>query len=77
MVMNMKIEMSYGSGGKQTSNLINNIFLKHFNNKILNKLEDAAVFQLKGKIAFTTDSFVVTPLFLTVEILENCLSAGR
>jgi len=59
----MKIDMSYGSGGKQTSNLINDIFLKHFDNKILNKLEDAAVLQVSGKIAFTTDSFVVTPLF--------------
>jgi len=59
----MKIDMSYGSGGKQTSNLINELFLKHFGNKALNKLEDAAVLQVKGKIAYTTDSFVVTPLF--------------
>lgn len=59
----MKIDMSYGSGGKQTSNLINDIFLKHFDNKILNKLEDAAVLDIKGRIAYTTDSFVVTPLF--------------
>jgi len=59
----MKIDLSYGSGGKQTSNLINDIFLKHFNNKILNKLEDSAVLNITGKIAYTTDSFVVTPLF--------------
>ncbi len=59
----MKIDMSYGSGGKQTGNLISDIFLKHFNNKTLNKLEDAAVLNVKGRIAYTTDSFVVTPLF--------------
>ncbi|MFT4005180.1 MAG: hydrogenase expression/formation protein HypE [Lacrimispora sp.] len=59
----MKIDMSYGSGGKQTGNLINEVFLKHFNNKTLNKLEDAAVLNISGKIAYTTDSFVVTPLF--------------
>lgn len=59
----MKIDMSYGSGGIQTSNLINDIFLKNFDNKILNKLEDSAVLNVKGKIAYTTDSFVVTPLF--------------
>ncbi|MFV0241660.1 MAG: hydrogenase expression/formation protein HypE [Lacrimispora sphenoides] len=59
----MKIDMSYGSGGKQTGNLINEVFLKHFNNKTINKLEDAAVLNIKGKIAYTTDSFVVTPLF--------------
>lgn len=59
----MKIDMSYGSGGKQTGNLINEVFLKHFDNKILNKLEDSAVLNVNGKIAYTTDSFVVTPLF--------------
>lgn len=59
----MKIDMSYGSGGKQTSNLINDIFLKHFGNRILNKLEDAAVLNIMGRIAYTTDSFVVNPLF--------------
>lgn len=59
----MKIDMSYGSGGKQTGDLINEVFLKHFNNKTLNKLEDSAVLNVNGKIAYTTDSFVVTPLF--------------
>lgn len=59
----MKINMSYGSGGVLTSNLIHDIFLKHFNNSILNRLEDSAVLKVKDKIAFTTDSFVVTPMF--------------
>jgi len=59
----MIIDMSYGSGGKQTGNLISEVFLKHFNNKTLNRLEDSAVINIKGKIAYTTDSFVVTPLF--------------
>ena len=59
----MKIDISYGSGGKQTSNLINDIFIKNFNNEVLSKLEDAAVLDMSGKIAYTTDSFVVTPMF--------------
>ena len=59
----MKIDMSHGSGGKQTTNLINEIFLKHYNNEILRKMEDAAVLNIGGDIAFTTDSFVVTPMF--------------
>ncbi|MDF2540474.1 MAG: hydrogenase expression/formation protein HypE [Herbinix sp.] len=59
----MIIDMAYGSGGKQTSNLINDIFVKHFQNSILDKLEDAAVIEVNGKLAYTTDSFVVTPLF--------------
>jgi len=59
----MKIDLSYGSGGKQTSNLINEIFLKNYDNDILRKMEDAAVLNIGGDIAFTTDSFVVTPMF--------------
>lgn len=59
----MVINMSYGSGGKQTSDLIQNGFLKYFHNDTLNKLEDAAVVPIEGTIAYTTDSFVVTPLF--------------
>ncbi|WFR58109.1 hydrogenase expression/formation protein HypE [Anaerocolumna sp. AGMB13025] len=59
----MKIDMAYGSGGKQTSSLINDIFLRNFDNKILAKMEDSAVLNVSGKIAYTTDSFVVTPLF--------------
>ncbi len=59
----MKINMAYGSGGVQTGNLIHDIFLKHFNNSILNRLEDSAIVKMNGKLAYTTDSFVVTPLF--------------
>ncbi|MBU5451266.1 hydrogenase expression/formation protein HypE [Acetivibrio sp. MSJd-27] len=59
----MKINMEHGSGGKATSDLISNIFAKHFNNEILNRMEDAAVVPGFGRIAVTTDSFVVTPLF--------------
>ncbi|MDF2906116.1 MAG: hydrogenase expression/formation protein HypE [Herbinix sp.] len=59
----MKITMSHGSGGAQTSSLIHDIFLHYFDNPILNKLEDSAVLKVSGKIAFTTDSFVVTPMF--------------
>jgi len=57
------IKMAHGSGGKETEALVNSIFLKHFQNKALERLEDAAVIEMNGKAAFTTDSFVVTPLF--------------
>ncbi|SHO53317.1 hydrogenase expression/formation protein HypE [Anaerocolumna xylanovorans] len=59
----MHIDMSYGSGGKQTTSLINEVFVKHFSNPVLQKMEDSAVLTVKEKIAFTTDSFVVTPMF--------------
>jgi hydrogenase expression/formation protein HypE len=59
----MKINLSHGSGGKSTSELVEGIFAKHFSNGILNKMEDAAVLSVGGKIAFSTDSFVVKPVF--------------
>lgn len=59
----MKITMVHGSGGKSTSELINSIFAKHFNNPVLSKMEDSAVLPGAAKIAMTTDSFVVNPLF--------------
>lgn len=58
------ILLSHGSGGKQTNSLIKELFGRYFNNDILNKMNDAAHLTLKrNKIAFTTDSFVVKPLF--------------
>ena len=59
----MKITLSHGSGGKATNELIDQIFARHFSNPILNMMEDSAVVDGYGKIAITTDSFVVTPLF--------------
>jgi hydrogenase expression/formation protein HypE len=58
----MKITMQHGSGGQKTAELMKDIFSKHFGNDILNKMEDSAVFELSGKVAYSTDSFVVTPL---------------
>lgn len=58
----MKITMAHGSGGKTSQDLMEKIFAKYFHNEILDKMEDAAVLDINGKIAFSTDSFVVTPL---------------
>lgn len=57
-----KIVMAHGSGGKTGAELMTNIFGKHFKNEILDKMEDAAVLEVSGRIAFSTDSFVVTPV---------------
>ena len=59
----MKITMAHGSGGQATSELISSIFARHFDNPILAKMEDAAVVSGAARLAVTTDSFVVTPLF--------------
>ena len=60
-----KILLSHGSGGKLTHELIEELFKDKFNNEILNLLDDSAVFRIKkgSQLAFTTDSFVVKPIF--------------
>lgn len=60
--MSGTITMSHGSGGKDSAELMENIFGKYFANEVLDKMEDAAVLHVQGKIAFSTDSFVVTPI---------------
>jgi hydrogenase expression/formation protein HypE len=60
----MKISLGHGSGGKLTHDLIKNLFLKKLDNPILAELTDAAIIELdKKRFAFTTDSYVVKPLF--------------
>jgi hydrogenase expression/formation protein HypE len=55
--------MSHGSGGIETAEIIESIFLKHFRNEYTTS-EDAAVLPFSGgNLAFTTDSYVVQPLF--------------
>lgn len=62
--MSAKILLSHGGGGEETQSLIKNLFFKYFGNDILLRMEDAAVLTMKSeKIAFTTDSFTVSPLF--------------
>jgi len=58
----MKITLAHGSGGQSTSELIDSIFAKEFSNPVLGQMEDSAVVEGSGRIAITTDSFVVTPL---------------
>ena len=58
------IIMGHGSGGKLTAQLVRDLFLPAFDNEHLRKLDDQAVFEAgSARLAFTTDSFVVTPLF--------------
>lgn len=59
-----KINLSHGSGGHATKELIEDVFQDKFSNEILDKMEDSAVLTLSGnKIAYTTDSYVVKPIF--------------
>jgi len=59
-----RILLSHGSGGKLSFNLIKKLFLSNFNNPYLKRLDDGAVLNIKGlKLAYTTDSYTVDPLF--------------
>jgi hydrogenase expression/formation protein HypE len=59
-----RITMSHGSGGKATRTLVEAVFLEAFSNPLLEPMEDAAQLHVNGsRVALTTDSYVVSPLF--------------
>ena len=59
-----KILLGHGSGGQLSHDLIKDLFVKHFNNQTLDQQTDAAILEINTKsISFTTDSFVVDPIF--------------
>lgn len=59
-----ELQVGHGSGGRQTAELMESVFLPAYSNPLLAKLDDQAVFTINGaRLAFTTDSFVVKPLF--------------
>ena len=63
-IMDDKIEIGHGSGGLMTQKLIHEVFMKHFDNEWLRAEGDSAIVEsTHKKIAFTTDSYVINPLF--------------
>src|SRR3990167_4478695 len=58
------ISIGHGGGGRLARDLIKNLFLKHLDNPNLAPLGDSAIFEVNGsRLAFTTDSYVVKPIF--------------
>ena len=58
------ILLGHGSGGRMMHELISDVFIKHFGNEILNEQSDSAILSVgSSEISFTTDSFVIDPLF--------------
>ncbi|MGM0518294.1 MAG: hydrogenase expression/formation protein HypE [Campylobacterota bacterium] len=57
-----KVTLAQGNGGAENQELISKVFYKAFENEILTKSEDSAVIE-DGKLAFSTDSFTVSPIF--------------
>jgi hydrogenase expression/formation protein HypE len=59
-----RITLAHGSGGKATHTLVEAVFLEAFRNPLLEQMEDQAVFTVgNARLAFTTDSYVVSPMF--------------
>ena len=59
-----QIVLGHGSGGKLSAELIERVFVRRFHNATLEKMDDQAQVEIGGaRLAFTTDSFVVTPIF--------------
>ncbi len=58
------IVMGHGAGGRMTNDLIRHLFAAEFKNPVLGQMADSATIPVSGeRLAFTTDSFVVSPLF--------------
>lgn len=59
-----RILLSHGSGGKLSHQLVQDVFVKAFDNEFLSVLNDQAIFNIHAsRLAFTTDSYVVNPVF--------------
>jgi len=58
------IEMAHGSGGRSSATLIDELFVRHFDNELLNQGNDQAAFNVPaGRMVVSTDGHVITPLF--------------
>ena len=59
-----KVDLSHGGGGKAMAQLIDQLFIKHFDNDLLRQHNDQAIFTVPaGRLAISTDSYVISPLF--------------
>ena len=61
--MDDSILLAHGSGGRLSHELVEKKLLPFLANPALNKLDDSAVFEASGRLAFTTDGYVVNPIF--------------
>jgi hydrogenase expression/formation protein HypE len=61
--MDDRILLAHGSGGKLSHELVQRVFLPSLANPALNRLDDSAIIEATGRLAFTTDGYVVNPIF--------------
>lgn len=52
-----------GSGGRASQRLVSSMFLRHFSNDLLDRMDDAALLNASGPLAMSTDSYTVSPIF--------------
>ncbi len=72
-----KILLGHGSGGKMSDELIKNLFIKYFDNPLLNQQTDSALIETsRGLMAFTTDSYVVDPVIFPGGNIGNLAVCG-
>jgi len=71
-----QVQLSHGGGGEEMNRLIHDLFYKNFDNDILSSAEDAAVLKPAGSVAFTTDSFTVSPIFFNGGDIGKLAIAG-
>jgi len=63
-IRNGFVDMTHGSGGRAMAQLIDDIFIKHFNNELLCQANDQAAFDVtEGRMVMSTDGHVISPLF--------------
>mgnify|MGYP001555160955 CR=1 FL=1 len=60
------VTLGHGSGGKLTNDLLDKGVFSLFQNDALQQRHDGAFLDIQGKIAFTTDSFVINPIFFPI-----------
>lgn len=71
------ILLGHGSGGRLSHDLIDKLFMKYFDNEILSSQGDSSILPIKSAhISFTTDSFVVNPIFFPGGNIGNLAIAG-
>lgn len=58
-----KVTLAHGAGGKMSQELMEEVILPAYGNPLLEEMHDGAQVQMNGQVAFTTDSYVVQPLF--------------
>ncbi len=71
-----EILLAHGGGGEETRELIEKLFLKYFENPLLASMEDATIITEPQSLAFTTDSFTVSPLFFNGGNIGKLAIAG-